>query len=167
MRFLSSNSVTKSSPAIHGLAKEAPAQIPVFMLPHRDLPTVPEEKEFHEVFVLKMALKPHNQRRFLGLMSLYDIEKSNLAQSAMTNIKFKSYACIKPARNKPERFSRRGRGGSKRTVETDPTREKLSRGSENIDRNYKWEVKIAAMGQWDKVEDKVAEPRVAHQMESG
>ena len=93
-RLSKCESLNKSSPTSNGRAKEAPARIPVFMLPHTDLATVPEDEEIHGGFLLHMVVRPHHKRRFAGLIALSDVDERCLERSAATSVKFRSFSCI-------------------------------------------------------------------------
>ena len=86
-------SAMKSSDSV---VREAPATVPVFMLPHNDLSTIPEDGEVYQGFSVKLSLKPHQERRYAGLLSLSNIDKEVMEKSATTELEFKQYC--RPAR---------------------------------------------------------------------
>ena len=72
-------------------AREEPATVPVFMLPHNELSPIPEDGEVYQGFSVRMSLKPHQERRYAGLMSLSNIDKQLMDKSATTELEFKQY----------------------------------------------------------------------------
>ena len=76
--------------------REEPADVPVFMLPHNDLSPIPEDGEVYQGFFVRMSLKPHQQRRYSGLMSLSNLDREAIEKSATMELEFRSYC--KPAK---------------------------------------------------------------------
>ena len=72
-------------------SKDEPARVPVFMLPHNKLSPIPEDGEVFQGFYVRMSLKPHQERRFLGLMSLSNIDEEIMERSATTELEFRHY----------------------------------------------------------------------------
>lgn len=72
-------------------SKEEPARVPVFMLPHNKLSPIPEDGEVFQGFCVRMSLKPHQERRFLGLMSLSNLDEEIMEKSATTELEFRHY----------------------------------------------------------------------------
>ena len=72
------------------------ARIPVFMLPHKDLATIPEDREIHEGFLVRMSVRPHrpDERRFSGLVSISDLDAPKLLEmsAVTTNVEFRSFS---------------------------------------------------------------------------
>jgi hypothetical protein len=78
------------------LAEEGPAEVPVFMLPRNNLSAIPEDGEIFQGFSVRLSLKPHQDRRYSGLMSLSNLDKEAIERSATTELEFRSYC--RPAR---------------------------------------------------------------------
>ena len=85
----SSDCETKALPA------RIPARIPVFQLPHNDLPTIPEDSEIHQGFFVNMTTQPHQTRIFSGLMSMSNPDRMAIEKSATTAVEFRSFECMK------------------------------------------------------------------------
>jgi len=85
-----------SSPSARkAIPDRVPARVPVFMLPQNDVSTIPEDSEIHQGFSVNMTLQPHRTRIFSGLMSLSNIDKPAIDQSATTSVQFRSFSCTK------------------------------------------------------------------------
>ena len=69
------------------------ARVPVFMLPNKELITIPEDAEIREGFLLYLSEKPHKERRFVGLVSLSSPDERILQRSATNFVKYRSFAC--------------------------------------------------------------------------
>ena len=74
--------------------EKAPAKIPVFMLPRHVLKAIPEHDEVREGFTLHLSVKPHNERRYWGLISLSNADEPSVKKSAVTDIKYRSFTCV-------------------------------------------------------------------------
>jgi hypothetical protein len=81
----------KSMASLSHRPVEAVVNIPVFMLPHNDLSSIPEESEVYQGFYVRMSLKPHRARRFAGLMSLSNLDKRAMDRMATTQLEFRSF----------------------------------------------------------------------------
>jgi len=68
------------------------AEVPVFMLPQNITP-IPEEAEIHRGFFLHMALPPHRNRVFTGLVSISNPDRMAIEQSATTAVEYRSFSC--------------------------------------------------------------------------
>ena len=93
---------SKSSNATTAVPARGRARIPVFMLPHNRLLAIPEESEIREGFCVRTCEQPHQERRFLGLMSLSYIDERAMARSATTAVEFKSFSTSTVRRPPPK-----------------------------------------------------------------
>ena len=71
--------------------EQEPARVPVFMLPHNDLSPIPEDGEVFQGSFVRMSLEPHRERRYLGLMSLSDVDEEAIENLATTGLEFRHY----------------------------------------------------------------------------
>ena len=74
-----------------------PVFVPVFMLPRKDLSTIPENEEIHEGYVVHMSLKPYREQVFVGLMSLSKLDepdKQIFKESMAKFVKYRSFFCM-------------------------------------------------------------------------
>ena len=85
--------VVYQSPTPH--ARTTTAEIPVFMLPQEELAMIPEEAEMHEGFLFNLALPPHRNRFFTGLVSISNPDKTAIERSATNSVIFGSYSFAK------------------------------------------------------------------------
>jgi hypothetical protein len=79
---------------------EALVEVPVFMLPHNDLFTIPEESEIYQGFYIRMSLIPHQERTYSGLMPLSNLDMRAMDRSATTRLEYRFYC--RPARARAE-----------------------------------------------------------------
>ena len=75
------------------------ADIPVFMLPHKDLEAIPEDRVINGGFDVRTLEIPQQRRRFSGLVSFSDIDNEQMLfeRSAMTAVEFRSFSCASRA----------------------------------------------------------------------